>query len=206
MPAPVLPTATRLLLAVASLAGIATQWVVAVRTDMSFVNFWSYFTNLSNLAGSVVLLALVVAALRGTEPGERLVLARGAVVIYLAFVGLVFNTLLRDADLGDLKPWVNVVHHMAMPAYVLLDWVLWPPRRRFSARVTALAAVFPAVYAVYCLVRGAVTGFYPYPFFDPEAAGGGGAVAVACAGMLVSFVALAFAVRWLGARGAPADG
>ena len=46
--------------------------------------------------------------------------------------------------------------------------------------------------------RGALTGFYAYPFFDPGRNGGYAGVAAYCAALLVAFVALAFLVRALG--------
>ncbi|WP_196240566.1 Pr6Pr family membrane protein [Nocardioides anomalus] len=51
------------------------------------------------------------------------------------------------------------------------------------------------------MIRGAATGFYPYPFFNPHHVGGYGGVAAYCAVLLLAFVALAFVVRLLGARG-----
>ena len=58
--------------------------------------------------------------------------------------------------------------------------------------VTCLA--FPVAWLVYTLVRGAVTGFYPYPFLDVDERGYA-AVAVACVAIAVLFVALA-ALAW----------
>jgi uncharacterized membrane protein len=64
--------------------------------------------------------------------------------------------------------------------------------------------IWPAVYAIVAVVRGAITGFYPYFFFNPAAAGGYGGVILLCVVMLVMFVVLAFGVRavgnWLSTR------
>lgn len=190
----------RLVLAALSLAGVVVQLVIAVQIHLSIVSFFSYFTNLSNIFGSVVFIVGAIRLLRGVAPSAVDVAIRGASVVYLVFVGIVFNTLLLNADLGDLQPWVNVVHHMLMPLAVLVDWLVWPPRQRIAIRTAFAWMIFPAVYVVYCLIRGAIVGFYPYPFFNPAAVGGYGGVALYCAAMLVAFVALAFLVRWLGNR------
>lgn len=186
----------RLVLAAASVAGVVTQFVIAVRTDFGITDFFSYFTTLSNLFGSVVFVVGAVRLWQGR--GEVSPAVRGASVVYLAFVGVVFNTLLVGADLGGLQPWVNVVHHMVMPLAVVVDWLVWPPRGRirWSALVPWMAIV--AAYVVYSLVRGAVTGFYAYPFFNPGRVGGYGGVTLYCLGMLVGFVAIALLVRWSG--------
>lgn len=185
----------RLLLAAASLAGVVTQLVIAVRTDFGLVNFFSYFTTLSNLFAGAVFVIGAVRLIRRRPGGATWEAVRGASVVYMAFVGIVFNTLLGDADLGGLLPWVNVVHHMLMPLAVVVDWLLLPPRAPLTLRVAALWVLAPVAYTVYSVVRGAVVGFYCYPFFDPAAVGGYGGVAGYCAVLLVAFVALALAIR-----------
>lgn len=188
----------RLLLAAASLAGVVTQLVIAIQTDFGLVNFFSYFTTLSNLFASIVFIVGAVKILRRSESSPRWEAVRGASVVYMAFVGIVFNTLLVGADLGGLLPWTNVVHHMLMPLAVVIDWVLMPPRRRLSTRTAWLWLIVPVVYTVYSVVRGAVTGFYCYPFFNPAAVGGYGGVAAYCAGLLVAFIVLALVIRLVG--------
>jgi hypothetical protein len=188
----------RALLAAAALAAVVVQLVIAVATGFGVVNFFSYFTILSNTFAAVVFVVGAVQLVRRVEPGSAMVALRGASVVYMAFVGVVFTTLLRDADLGGLLPWVNTVHHYVMPVAVVLDWLFCPPGRPISVRTVGAYLVFPAVYTAYSLVRGALTGFYPYPFFDPARAGGYGPVALYCAGMLVVFLGIAFLVRWTG--------
>ena len=59
----------------------------------------------------------------------------------------------------------------------MLDWIVDPPTDRLSLRDGLLWLVFPLVWTALTLVRGAVDGWYPYPFLDP-ANGGYGQVAV----------------------------
>jgi hypothetical protein len=186
----------RLVVAALSLAAVATQLAVSVANGYSIVNFFSYFTNLSNLFGSAVFVVGAVLLLR--RPSRDLDARwRGAAVVYLVLVGVVFNLLLRDTDLGDLKPWVNLVVHGLVPVAVLVDWLVWPPERRPAARWVGLWLVVPGVYVAYSLLRGALTGFYPYPFFDPARSGGYAGVATYGLGMLVGFLLTALLVRWL---------
>ena len=188
----------RLLFAAASIAGVVTQFVIAVETDFGLVNFFSYFTTLSNLFASVVFIVGAVRVIRKTPGGVRWEAVRGASVVYMAFVGIVFNTLLGNADLGGLLPWVNVVHHMLMPLVVVIDWLLLPPRVRVSLRTALLWVLVPVAYTVYSVVRGAIVGFYCYPFFNPAAVGGYGGVAIYCVALLAAFIVLALAIRAIG--------
>lgn len=161
-------------------------------------NFFTYFTNLSNIIISVVFVVSAVRLITGRQPSSLDTAIRGGAVVYIVFVGVVFNTLLRDVDLGDLTPAVNVIMHMVLPIAGIVDWLIWPPKNRLPLSVTLWWMIFPAVYTIFSLIRGAVTGIYPYPFFNPGAVGGYGAVALYCAAMLVGFLVLSLAVRALG--------
>ena len=190
--------ALRVILAAASLAGVATQLIIAIRTDFGLVNFFSYFTTLSNLFASFVFIWGTIRILRGAPNSARWEAIRGASVVYMAFVGIVFNTLLAGADLGGLLPWVNVVHHMLMPLVVVIDWMLLPPKVRLSLRTALLWVIVPVVYTAYSVIRGALVGFYCYPFFNPAAVGGYGGVALYCVVLLAVFVVLALVIRAIG--------
>lgn len=191
--------AFRFLFAALSLFAVIFQLVtVHVPLGYSVLNFFSYFTNLSNIVISVVFIVSAIALLRAQEPAPWDTVIRGGAVVYIAFVGLVFNTLLRDVDLGDLIPWVNAIVHFLIPVVAVVDWLVWPPRRYLRFRVVWIWMIFPAAYTVYSLVRGAAIGFYPYPFFNPAASGGYGGVAAYCAAMLVGFFILATLVWWSG--------
>lgn len=190
--------AVRLALAAASVAGVVTQVVLSVQVGFSLVSVFSYFTILSNLFASAVFVIGAVRLLRGTPSSRGWEVTRGASVVYLAFVGLVFNTLLAGADLGELLPWVNVVHHMLVPAAVVIDWFVDRPRYRQPFSMVWAAAIIPAVYTAYTLVRGALIGFYPYPFFNPARVGGYGGVALYCVALLIGFLVLALLTRATG--------
>ena len=195
----------RLAFAGMSLAALLTQlFAVQVANGWSIVSFFSYFTILGNLIASIVFIVSAFRVLSGRVSSSSDVAIRGASVVYMIFVGIVFAGLLRDADLGALIPWVNIAHHYVMPIVVLLDWIIWPPQRKLGWKAIGLWMIFPAVYVVYTLIRGAAIGFYPYPFFNPGVQDGYGGVALYCAILLVAFVVIAIGVRAIGnARARP---
>ncbi|CAH0206592.1 hypothetical protein SRABI76_02153 [Microbacterium oxydans] len=190
----------RLVFAALSLTAVFVQlFAVTVANGYSIPNFFAYFTNLSNLMISIVFIVSAVRLLRGRkDPSDAVVAIRGGVVVYIVFVGIVFNTILGDGDIGPVIPWVNVVVHMIVPVAGILDWVLWPPHRRLPFRVVLWWMIWPAAYSIFSMVRGAVDGFYPYPFYNPERNGGYGGVALWCAALVVVFFLLALLIRWLG--------
>ena len=180
----------RLLLGSTALIAIAAQLAIQVRSGFSILNFFSYFTNLSNLFAGFVLL-LGASRLFSVEVTPSLSdQLRYVSVVNMAMVGVVYTVLLRDVDLGSLLPWVNVGLHYVMPCAVVLDWLLQPPRVKLGVKQIAFCQVFPVLYLVYVLYRGHLIGWYPYPFLNPANVGGYAAVGAYAAGIgIASFTA-----------------
>jgi hypothetical protein len=61
--------------------------------------------------------------------------------------------------------------HKASPVLAIAGWLLFGPRPRIDARTIALAFVWPVAWIVYTLARGALVGWYPYPFLNATALG-----------------------------------
>ncbi len=180
------------------LAAVGTQLVLHVRSGYSIVNFFSYFTNLSNLFAAVVLLMGALAMFTKRDaPGD---LARAIAVVNMAVVGVVFAILLRNVDLGDLRPWVNSVLHYLMPCVVVIDWLLLPPRARLGLKPFLQVLVFPVLYIAWVLIRGSLVNWYPYPFLNPLNVGGYGGVAGYAVGIAVAFVFATWALLAVGNR------
>ncbi len=190
--------ALRIALAALTLAAIGTQLGIHVDMGASVLNFFSYFTNLSNLMSAGVLLLLGFAR-NADAPAPWLARLRAISAVNMVVVGLVFAVLLRNVDLGALLPWVNFVLHMLMPVAVALDWMLRPPAgSRMGWRDVLWCLPFPAAYLVYSLVRGNATGWFAYPFLDPAHVGGAGGVAMYGVGIAVTFVAAAWVLFAIG--------
>lgn len=181
---------------------VAIGWQFAIHLKLGFpaLNFFSYFTNLSNLFAAVVLCVVARRSLAGRTPRASEDLLRAMAVAYMVVVGIVFALLLRDVDLGALRPWINALLHYVMPCVLLFDWLLVPPTARLGAGALRIFLVFPAAYLVYSVVRGAAVGWYPYPFLVPEKVGGYGVVALYGAGVALVFVLVGWMVLALGNR------
>jgi hypothetical protein len=178
-----------------TLAALVAQYSTSrVHPLFSSVNYFSYFTNISNILGASVFLWVGIGA-RRTMPVEWI---RGAATLYLVVTFLVFAVLLSDIPLGLVLPWVNAVLHQVMPIAVLLDWVFSPPQHRLELRRSLIWLALPIVYLVYALVRGANMGWYPYPFLDPSKVRGYGGVAAYCVGVTVLFLLVTALVTWVG--------
>lgn len=180
--------AVRFLFGAVTLIAVGTQLGIHISNGFPVLNFFSYFTNLGNIFAAVVLLVESVLTWRGKELGPLWQVLRCVSVVAMALVGMVFSALLRDVDLGSLLPWINTWLHYVMPVVVVADWLIQSPRKPLSLRSLWIAVFFPLAYLAYSLVRGAITGWYAYPFLNP-ANGGYGAVAITCLFIAVAFIA-----------------
>jgi hypothetical protein len=189
----------RLLTALLILAAIVVQllhpddpWAVAA-------NFFSFFTIQSNLFAACV---LIVVALRAAAPrSHRLDVVRGAATLYLLITGVVFALLLSNIpeDLQLTLPWVDTVLHQLAPILLVLDWLVDPPREWIAPRTALLWLGYPLAWVTYTLIRGAIVGWYPYPFIDVDAHGYP-AVLLVCLALAVGFALAALAVAAVGNR------
>lgn len=159
--------------------------------------FFAYFTIQSNLIGVA---AVAWLALRRDGPRSRpLELLRGAAAVYLTVTFVVVILLLSNVDVGLQLPWVDFVLHKMFPVVVVADWLLDGPHHRLAFRDDLLWLVYPLLWTVCTVIRGALDGWYPYPFLDP-AQGGYGSVALVVTGIMVVFFALSGACIWVGNR------
>ncbi len=80
---------------------------------------------------------------------------------------------------------------------IVLDWLIDPPRMRVTRRKALRWLIFPVVYFGYTLIRGAITGWYPYPFLN-VAAKGYGQVLADGVGILIGMIAVGSATLLAG--------
>ena len=184
--------ALRLASVILVLAAIVAQAVVLADVGaFDATRFFAFFTIQSNLIGVAAFVWLLVV---GRRPRSRaLELVRGASAVYLTVTFFVVIFLLSGVDVQLQLVWVDVVLHKIFPVIVVLDWILEPPAARIAARDIVTWLAFPLAWTVLTVVRGALDGWYPYPFLDP-ANGGYGQVAVVVVGVLIGFVAIAVAI------------
>jgi cell division protein FtsW (lipid II flippase) len=156
------------------------------------LRYFAFFTILSNLFGAVLFLVLA-ARWRATRTHTFDVL-RGAAVLYLVITFIVVLVLLSGAELQVAVPWVDFVVHKLFPVVVVIDWLIDPPSTDVRLRDVALWLVFPLIWVVLTLARGAVDHWYPYPFLDP-ANGGYRSVAYHVGMILAGFLVIAGAVN-----------
>ncbi|AOX66670.1 hypothetical protein BJK06_13860 [Curtobacterium sp. BH-2-1-1] len=179
----------RLLAVIAVVAAIVGQWLVSSKLpSYNPWNFFGYFTIQSNIIIALAFAVTLVAAARRKRGDLRVSLFRGAATVYIATTGIVYNTLLTGVDVSANVQWSNDILHKVLPAYAVLDWLLFSDRSKLLLRHVWWFLIYPAVWTIVVLVRGATDGWVPYPFLNPDL--GYGVVALYCLGVAVSIVLL----------------
>ncbi|MCR4563856.1 MAG: Pr6Pr family membrane protein [Clostridiales bacterium] len=149
--------------------------------DYGRFNFFSYFTVQSNIYVSFYLVCLALAVF-GNERAKKIAfnpMVRLTVTTYILVTGAVYcggipmkmtPPLYWDNFQHIMLGTVQVFHHMIMPPFMLILFLIPPTQERIRKRKLWIVAVYPFVYSVFSIIRGAVSNpeFYPYPFYRPE--------------------------------------
>jgi len=169
--------AWRILIALVAAAGPILQYGLMAYDETlatlpgKTVEFFSYFTILSNALAAIALAAPLVAPL--VTPTSRLARwseqagPRAAMATYLAITAVVYHTMLAHTwNPQGLRLAATTINHTITPAAFLIDLALRGGRgeARWIAALKSMA--FPAAFGAWTLAHGAVSGFYPYPFMD----------------------------------------
>jgi hypothetical protein len=168
------------------------------------LNFFSYFTILTNV---LVALAMTLPVVAGGRPLGRWTASEGvraSVTMYAVVVGLVYHFLLHAT--WNPQGWLfvsNVGLHYLMPTAMLLDWLMFTPKGRLRWTDPAKWLAFPLIYGGWTVIHGLAADWWPYWFIDVSEQGWIKAGA-AFAGLLAFFLIIGLGVvaidRRLGRR------
>jgi hypothetical protein len=188
-----------LLTAVVTTAALALQLVLVLQggrvldeaeqpgLGVRLARLVAYFTIQSNLLVAVSTWWLV----RVPDAGSlRFRAVRAAAVVGITVTGLVHFVLLRPLlDLSGADWVADKLLHVVVPLLAVAGWAAYGPRGLVDRTAVAAALGWPVAWLVVTLSVGVASGWYPYPFLDPDE-DGTAAVVVSCAGITVLFVAL----------------
>ncbi|MFV0493186.1 MAG: Pr6Pr family membrane protein [Pseudorhodobacter sp.] len=156
------------LIAAIALAALAAQFTfVQGRTGDLGASFrWlsGYFTILTN--------GIVAIAFAAQVFGRRLSAREAAAITTsIIMIGLVYHLILaRSLPPYLLRWWADLGLHALVPTLVPLWWMRFAPRG-LSLRDLPFCLAWPLLYCLAVLIRGAATGFFPYPFLDAHRIG-----------------------------------
>ncbi|GAB4135571.1 MAG: Pr6Pr family membrane protein [Cyanobacteria bacterium J069] len=137
-----------------------TLWTAIAR-------YFSYFTIENNI---LVALVFTAVALRSSSTAAKFFTkprVQTAIAAYITIVGLVYHLLLRN--IWNPQGWQlladNVLHYVT-PLFYILFWLAFVQKSTIHWKSLPSWLIYPVIYSVFTLVRGAITGWYPYPFIN----------------------------------------
>lgn len=167
--------------AVIGWATLIAQYLLVVSNDehanlfTATISYFSYFTILTNF---LVVLAFTAPFLSPTTKLHRFFTkpaVRAAIALYILVVAVVYHTMLRHLwEPQGLQLATDIALHSVLPIMYLIDWVFFSDKRPMRFAHIPYWVVFPIVYGLGTILRGALTGIYPYPFLNATELGLGG--------------------------------
>jgi hypothetical protein len=180
---------------------LVRRWTVATLALASIAvefrdpadHYFAYFTVLTNL---LIGAWFVVAALKPRRAERWAGLRLAATVYGLATLGIYWVLLSPTHHPGGASFFANLGLHLVVPLAMALEDLLVPwPRLKPWAAWAVLP--WPLAYCALSMIRGELTGWYPYFFFNYREVGGWGVQAAFIAVLLGVFIALGFGWRAL---------
>ena len=154
----------------------------------TILRFFSFFTVLTNILVAVCFTLLLIQS--KSKVGKFLAkpVNLTAVAVYISVVSIVYNLVLRFLwSPQGLQLVVDELLHTAIPILYVVYWAIFVPKNDLKWRNIRVWMIYPAIYCVYILIRGAISGFYPYPFIDAGDLGYG-QVLINIAGLILGFM------------------
>ena len=136
--------------------------------------YFSYFTITSCLLTAVVLTLSAIQLTRGQAETKLLRLTRLTTAVSMVIVGVIYNALLRGADpdprdVGYDWPVIpNEIMHTYVPMLIFVEWLFTRTTISLKINQAFWVLVYPLTWLGFSIIRGIITGWWPYWFIDPQ--------------------------------------
>jgi hypothetical protein len=198
----------QVVIAVLGWCALLLQLVLIVRVRVAsggtaasaVIDYLGYFTVLTNILVTFLATSPLVASPSAAAAWSRRPAVIGGAAASIALVSITYHLILREQWAPQGLQWLaDVLLHYVVPLLFALYWFMAASAAPLTWTAPLMWALYPLVFLVYALVRGALIGRYPYPFIDVTAIGYARAM-INAVGLLAGFlifsgVMTAFA-RW----------
>jgi len=176
---PVMKRNFRLICALITWAALIIQYVVMVMDGehggfaATTIVYISYFTILTNILAALALTAPFLSSGSKLKAFFERKAVRAAIALYILVVMVVYWAVLaKDHNPEGISAIINVFLHLIVPLLYIFDWLVFTPKDGMSLRRIPWWVAYPMAYGIYTILRGAITGVYPYPFLNVAELGG----------------------------------
>jgi len=138
----------------------------SISTTESIVRYFSYFTIQSNIFVTICATSLFIKPQSKWGRFFSSAEVSSAITVYIIIVGLVYNIVLRKLyHLHGSERFANELLHVFIPVTFVLYWTIFVPKKQLNWNVFPWL-IYPLLYGIYVLIRGAFVNYYPYPFLN----------------------------------------
>ena len=147
---------------------IITQFVLMIinrQTDVqeAIVRFFSFFTILTNTLVALFFTSKITRKMNIFNKHGALT----SITTFILIVGLVYQLVLRATwNPTGLQLIIDELLHTIIPIYVFMYWLRYAKSNNFKIKYILPWLAYPILYIVYIMIRGNLSGFYPYPFLN----------------------------------------
>ncbi len=133
----------------------------------TIIRYFTFFTILTNLCVAVSFSFLLIKSqsVLGNFFSKRTTLT--AITVYITIVGIVYNIILRFLwNPQGFQLVIDELLHTVIPVLCIIFWILFVDKSTLKWKDAFPWLIYPLVYIFVILIRGEMSGYYPYPFID----------------------------------------
>lgn len=167
----------------------------------TITRFFSYFTVLTNIIVAICFTAIFMSGKGNLTRFFLRTDTQTAITVYIIMVGAVYNLILRFIwSPQGLQKLVDELLHSVIPLLFILYWLIFVRKSTLQYKDAFRWLLYPLCYTVFIAIRGAISGFYPYPFVNvseigfPRALLNGGILVLVFTGLSLFLIAIP---KWL---------
>ena len=154
--------------------------------------YFSYFTILTNLQVAVCVTFILLSPRSHAGRFFARPAVQSAIALYIMVVGITYSVALRHIwNPTGLQMVADRVLHDVIPVLFIFYWAFFVPKNSLTWSDPLWWLIYPFLYLVFVMTRGAITGEYPYYFLDPVSVEWPG-VWMSIAILFVGFAALGY--------------
>lgn len=138
-----------------------------------FGNQLSFYTFQTNIMVAIWLTTAVILGKKKGKNEKEIIsvfmhpIVHGAICLYITMTFLIFAIFLSGGYRPTgLEAISNILMHYVVPISFILEWVVSEMHTEYKYRYLLHYSIYPFAYVIYTVIRGLITGFYPYYFFD----------------------------------------
>ncbi len=157
------------LIATIGIVALGLQFTITLARDAEYGalialgDFFSFFTILSNIVVTIVASATFLRRGRFLTNAST----QAAAALYIFVVMAIYHLILRNQwDPIGLVLINTTLLHYVVPILYLSWWVMFADKSTLNSKMPPKWLGFPVAFLLVSLLRGAITGWYPYSFLD----------------------------------------